>query len=227
MTGRRCLALLAVGLLTACAGTGPTRTLQVFLEQHELPEDVPVVLVDLDDTIYHRATERPLEGAAAALRDLADDHLIVYLTARPTHAKVPGVTDNRGDSLAFLQEHGFPEGPLFTSSLWNLVVHGQGGGKDESFEQLRDYGVQSIALAVGDRPHDLFAYLENGDVRVERSVIVLIEGPEDTDRDRSALPPELFDRSLAGSGPAWPRILRAYRAGELGSGSWLVSQPHP
>ena len=227
MSAGRGPALLGVGLLAACAGTGPARPLQAFLEERELPDDVPVVLVDLDDTVYHRATRRPLEGAAEALQALAADHLIVYLTARPTHAKVPGLTENRDDSLAFLRENGFPEGPLFTSSLWSLVVHGQGGGKDETFEDLRDYGVETIELAVGDRPHDLEVYLGNGDVRVERSVILLIEAPGEVDRDRGGLPAGIAARSLAGSGPAWPRILRAYRSGELDAGAWVVSQPQP
>lgn len=220
---------LRVVLLVACAGcagTGPARPASVFLDGRD-PSAVPVVLVDLDDTVYERATGRPMSGAAEALRELSRDHVIVYVTARPTYAKVPFVTQNRHDSIDFLWENGFPDGPLFTSSLWWLVRHGQGGGKARSLERLHELGFGRIALAVGDRPHDLDAYL--GDpVPPEHVVIVLVEDEEHPDRDRAGLPGELLEHAIAGSGAAWPRILAAYRAGDLADAvGWAVSQPPP
>ncbi len=213
-------------VLVACAGAGPDRPLRSFLEQAGLAPDAPVVLVDIDDTIYERDLELPMAGAADALRDLAADHLIVYLTARPTYAKVPWVTDNRADSSEFLQAYRFPPGPLFTSSFLNWLFLGQGGGKHASFRQLREYGVERVALAVGDRPHDLEVYLHNEHVTVERAVIILIEGAGHVDPDRGDLPAAIVERSIEGDGAAWPRIIAAYREGLLPRGrSWVVSQP--
>jgi hypothetical protein len=213
-------------LLVACAGAGPDRPLESFLAESRLPAGAPVVLVDLDDTVYDRAVDRPMHGAAAALGDLAADHLIVYLTARPTCAKLPGVTHNRGDSEEFLEANGFPAGPLFTSSLCNWLFLGEGGGKHASFRQLREYGIDRVDLAVGDRPHDLEVYINNEHVTVERAVIILIEDDTHRDPDREELPPSILSREIAGSGAAWPRILSAYRGGELPRGGRvIVSEP--
>lgn len=217
--------LLALSLLAGCSGTAPSRCLTSLLAERRLSERAPVVLVDLDDTIYEKDAGASMRGAPEALRELATDHLVVYLTARPTYAKVPGLTHNRLDSKEFLEQEGFPDGPLFTSSVWNWMVRGQGGGKVESFRQLREFGVDRVALAVGDRPHDLEAYLENGHVTVERAVIILIEDTDLQDPDRAGLPPETLSRSLPGSGAAWPRIVGAYRSGALrDGGAWVVSQ---
>lgn len=217
--------LLLLPLLAGCSGTAPSRSLPAILEERDLTERAPIVLVDLDDTIYEKALGSAMAGAPEALRELARDHLIVYLTARTTHAKVPGLTHNRRDSRAFLERDGFPAGPLFTSSVWNWLVRGQGGGKMESFRQLREFGVERVALAVGDRPHDLEAYTENGHVAVERTVIILIEDGENPDRDRGDLPRGVLSRPVPGTGAAWPRILSAYRSGKLTKGSWVASQP--
>ncbi len=218
--------LLLLPCLYSCAGTAPCRSLQSVLAERNLPERSPVVLVDLDDTVYERAIGAPLLGAPSALRELARDHLVVYLTARTTYAKLPGVTRNRSDSRAFLEASGFPDGPLFTSSVWNWALRGQGGGKVASFRQLRDFGVDRVALAVGDRAHDLEAYLENGHVNVERVVIILIEDGNRPDPDREDLPEEVLSRRIPGRGAAWPRILAAYRSGKLDDGTaWVVSQP--
>ena len=82
-------------------------------------------------------------------------------------------------------------------------VRGRGGGKVASFRQLRDFGVDRVALAVGDRPHDLEAYLENGHVSVEKVVIILIEDDNRLDPDREDLPEEVLSRPIPGRGPAW------------------------
>lgn len=220
------LGLLAFALLEGCCGTGPSRSLSGILAEAQLPERPPVVLIDLDDTVYEKDAGRPLAGAPAALRELARDHLVVYLTARPTYAKLPWVTHNRCDSVTFLVENGFPDGPLFTSSVWNWLVLGQGGGKVASLRQLRDFGVDRVALAVGDRPHDVEAYLQNGHVTVERVVIVLIEDSAHPDPDREDLSADVLSRRIGGDGPVWPRIRSAYRGGELEAGGvWIVSQP--
>lgn len=211
----RPLVAAAALLLASCVGTGPARPLSSILAERGLDAASPVVLVDIDDTIYDRARDLPLEGAAEALRELSTEHLIVYLTARPTVAKVPGLTHNRADSLRFLAAHGFPSGPIFTSSLWNFLVRGEGGGKEVSLRQLREYGVARVALAVGDRPHDLRVYTENDVLPVERSVIILMEHEGRPDRDRARLPEGLFEHEVEGSGPAWPRILAAFERGDL------------
>ena len=217
-----------LGLATGCAGTGPSYPIEQHLAERNLGTNVPVVLVDLDDTLYEREVDRPLCGSPSSLQDLARDHLIVYLTARPTYAKIPWVTHNRDDSIEFLEKNGFPPGPLFTSSFWNWLYHGEGGGKVASCRQLREFGVGAVALAVGDRPHDLDAYLNNPHVAVEHVVVILIEDTDRVDRDRVDLPEQALANRLQGSGPAWPRILDAYRRGELrGQHSWTISQSLP
>ena len=185
---RRFTALLFLLAGSGCAGTGPSYSLQHHLYERQLPGKPPVVLVDLDDTVYEREVERPLAQAATCLQELARDHLVVYLTARPTYAKMPWVTHNRSDSLEFLSENGFPDGLLFTSSFCNWLFYGQGGGKVESFRQLREFGVDHVRLAVGDRPHDLEAYLTNPHVAVDHAVMILIEDENRKAHDRSELP---------------------------------------
>lgn len=218
--------LFLTALAAGCVGTGPDRSLQSYLRDYRLPPHSPVVVVDIDDTVYERATERPMPGAAEALQELARDHLIVYLTARPTYAKLPFVTQNRSDSEEFLASNGFPNGPLFTSSLWNFLFEGEGGGKIKSFEQLHEFGVQRVALAVGDRPHDLEAYVDNGFVPVERAVIILIEDEDQPDRDRAELPAEILEHAIHGTGPAWPRIRHAYQTGSLDQAEpRVIAQP--
>jgi hypothetical protein len=213
-------------LSAGCTGTGPSRSLASILAEQGLEDDAPVILVDIDDTIYERGHDLPMRGAADSLQELSEDHLIVYLTARPTYAKLPGLTHNRGDSREFLEEHGFPDAPLFTSSLCNLVLLGRGDGKVASLAQLREYGVETISLAVGDRPHDLRAYMENESITVERCVIILIEDADRPDRDRERLPVQILEREIPGHGPAWPRIQSAYESGALeGQGAYVVSQP--
>ena len=219
---------LLLSAVAGCTGTGPERPLQSFLDEQHLPPEAPVVLVDLDDTIYEKSVGRAMSCAADSLNELAKDHLIVYLTARPTYAKVPFFTKNRSDSQEFLEANGFPDGPLFTSSLWNWLYLGDGAGKKASFQQLREFGVQRIALAVGDLPHDYDAYKHNGHVAVDRIVILLIEDAEHLDEDRDGLSEETLSHPISGSGAAWPRIRATYRDGTLDSHrSWIVSQPPP
>lgn len=220
--------LLVPAALVGCAGTGPSHSLNWHLDQRQLLPDAPVVLVDLDDTVYEREVEQPMVGASACLQDLARDHLIVYLTARPTYAKVPWVTQNRSDSIEFLESSGFPRGPLFTSSFSNWLIRGEGDGKVQSLHQLREFGVERVHLAVGDRPHDLEAYLENAQVDVDHAVIIFIEDETRADDDRAELPEQALSNRIGGSGPAWPRILDAYRSGALeGHRTWIISQGPP
>ena len=227
MTGfTRVLLALSGAFCCGCVGTGPERPLESYRLKRGLSENAPAVLVDVDDTIFNTERGRPMAGAARALRDLARDHVIVYLTARPTHFKFPWITYNREDCEEFLRQYGFPSGPLFTSSAWSYLFRGQGGGKIANLEQISEYGVTRVALAAADRPHDLEAYRNNGHVDIQRTVILLIEEPDAPDPDRAALPKELLSGEIPGSGAAWTRVVAAYRKGQLARrGVWTVSQP--
>ena len=219
------VACLLVLSFCGCAGMPPHRDLVEFYEAADLETEADAIVVDIDDTIYDRERDLPMPGAAEALHDLAEDHLIVYLTARPTHFRIPGLTANRDRSVEFLERHGFPKGPLFTSSLWNILIHGQGGGKYKSFEQLAEFGVHRIALAVGDRAHDLEAYRLTPDARVLRTVTLLIEEADELDPERDDLDTSLLNNAIDGDGSAWARIVQAFRDGRLPPGSdWVVSE---
>ena len=69
------------------------------------------------------------------------------------------------------------------------------------------------------------AYLHTGHVIVERSAIVFIEDPGQSDPDRRKVHSEFRDRAIPGHGDAWPRIRKTYAKGEQDPALvWVVLQ---
>jgi hypothetical protein len=81
------------------------------------------------------------------------------------------------------------------------MAHGEGRGKVLSLARLRALGVERVDLPVGDRPHDLHAYLHNGHVAVERAVIIVIEDEGHLDPDRAGLPRGDTPRPIPAAAP--------------------------
>jgi hypothetical protein len=125
------------------------------------PKDGPILVTDIDHTIsdlsilqvpFTPIRETPaLAGAAEALTELARTYRIVYLTARDE------ILVER--TRAWLNEKGFPEGPLFCRDL-HL------GGRQETFKRQFLAELKGryprVVVGVGDQPGDARAYLSNG-----------------------------------------------------------------
>ena len=119
----------------------------------------PMMVVDLDKTIvasgFHAVLiggAEPMPGAAEVLGDLAKGHTIVYLTHRP---------DVFGPkSKAWLQEYGFPPGPLLLSSL-GAFVKGSGAYKTMMLADITTR-FSRVEIGIGDKISDVLAYHENG-----------------------------------------------------------------
>lgn len=121
--------------------------------------DEPMIIVDLDKTVVASGFQavlvggaEPMPGAAEVLGELGRDHIIVYLTHRP---------DLFGPkSKAWLQEHGFPPGPLLLSTL-QTFVKGSGAYKTRRLEDIRAR-FSRVETGIGDKISDALAYYENG-----------------------------------------------------------------
>ena len=121
--------------------------------------DEPMIIVDLDKTVVASGFQavlvggaEPMPGAAEVLGELGRDHIIVYLTHWP---------DLFGPkSKAWLQEHGFPPGPLLLSTL-QTFVKGSGAYKTGRLEDIRAR-FSRVEMGIGDKISDALAYHENG-----------------------------------------------------------------
>ncbi len=121
--------------------------------------DEPIMIVDLDKTIvasgFHAVligNAEPMPHAAEVLHGLAGQHTIVYLTHRP---------DLFGPkSRAWLEQHGFPPGPLLLSTL-QTFVKGSGAYKTRRLEDIRSRFTR-VEIGIGDKISDVLAYHENG-----------------------------------------------------------------
>lgn len=123
---------------------------------HVVPAQRQVVVVDIDETLsnqpfmamLHSSTNAPTyPGAPALLRDLAEDHTIVYLTARPdTLVK---------KTRAFLAAHDFPAGPLLMDDLRGISDDGR--QKLATLQAMKARGLK-LKLGIGNTKHDALAY---------------------------------------------------------------------
>jgi hypothetical protein len=121
--------------------------------------DEPMMIVDLDKTVVASGFQavlmggaEPMPGAAEVLGELGRNHTIVYLTHRP---------DLFGPkSKAWLQEHGFPPGPLLLSTL-QTFAKGSGAYKTRRLEDIRAR-FSRVETGIGDKISDALAYHENG-----------------------------------------------------------------
>jgi hypothetical protein len=149
--------------------------------------DTPIVIVDLDKTLVASGfgtvllggtSAKPMEGSKVVLDRLATDHTIVYLTHRPDFL---GPT-----SKNWLQTHGYPAGPLLTSTLGGLI-EGSGEFKTERLQDLaRNF--TNLKVGIGDKTSDARAYAALGLVSV---LILPVDWSEDDPDDFEDLAADL------------------------------------
>jgi len=122
--------------------------------------DAPIAIVDLDKTLvasgFHRvllgAGAEPMEGSGVVLARLGRTHTVVYLTHRP---------DFLGpSSKQWLDAHGYPLGPVLTSTLGGLI---EGSGTYKA-RQLADLAknFKNLKVGIGDKVSDARAYADRG-----------------------------------------------------------------
>lgn len=121
--------------------------------------DEPIVIVDLDKTIvasgFHTVligTPDPMDNSQDVLKRLKNNHTIVYLTHRPDLFGIK--------SRKFLDDEGFPPGPLLLSSVSGFVK-GSGAFKSGELAELQKR-FKDIRIGIGDKISDAQAYHENG-----------------------------------------------------------------
>lgn len=207
---RRAMSLLALAMAVepGCAGQGPLLDRAAYARIAGRTSDAPAIVTDIDGTIYDVSEGRALRHAAEALTRLARDHGVIYLTARPTIFRIPGLTANRNGSFEFLCEEGFPAGPLYTSSLYHFIFLGQDGGKLRNLHRIREEdGYAPLVAGVGDKLADWLAYRD-----IVGTVFIIFDGPDDPDREDFRDVPEGGSAPLVGA-PAWITIERLVREG--------------
>jgi hypothetical protein len=122
--------------------------------------DVPIAIIDLDKTLvasgFHRvllgAGPEPMAGSKVVVARLARTHTVVYLTHRPDFL---GPT-----SKQWLDRHGYPRGPLLTSTLGGLI---EGSGRFKT-RRLTDLSKRftNLKVGIGDKISDARAYATLG-----------------------------------------------------------------
>lgn len=167
----------------------------------------PLLVVDIDDTVAPTpqgslyalfplwpSPPAPLPGAPEALHRLAEHYRLVFLTARTSLVS--------GGTLKWLDACGFPCAPVIFSRRILL-----GSGQHTAFKTcvLRDIRAQGqqIRWAVGDKVHDIRAYLS-----ADAEAILLAEGPCDEDALllRRCLPNFPSDHVISDPCRAWCKV---------------------
>jgi len=126
-------------------------------------KDRITIAVDIDETISQTDYEElilrsrdgasdPFHGANRALRALAEDFQILYLTARPRFLLEK--------TRRWLAEHDFPPGPVFTAPGLRQAVR-QSRFKSRVLARLRAEWPH-LLIGIGDREGDADAYGANG-----------------------------------------------------------------
>ncbi|MEA3368634.1 MAG: hypothetical protein U9R68_11040 [Planctomycetota bacterium] len=147
----------------------------------------PLAIVDLDKTLvasgFHRVLlgggrAEPMDGSRLVLARLARTHTIVYLTHRPDFL---GPT-----SKNWLQRHGYPLGPVLTSTLGGLM-DGSGAYKTRRLADLaRNF--KNLKVGIGDKVSDARAYAAQGLTSI---LILHVDWSEDDPEDYEDLAAEL------------------------------------
>ncbi|NBB95565.1 MAG: hypothetical protein GVY16_07470 [Planctomycetes bacterium] len=121
--------------------------------------DEPIVIVDLDKTIvasgFHTVligSPAPMANSQDVLKRLGRKHTIVYLTHRPDLFGIK--------SRQFLDDRGYPFGPLLLSSVSGFMK-GSGAFKSGELAELRKR-FKNVRIGIGDKLSDAQAYHENG-----------------------------------------------------------------
>ncbi|MFO8013729.1 MAG: hypothetical protein R6X20_10545 [Phycisphaerae bacterium] len=136
--------------------TPPTRLLVAVRKA-----ETPIAIVDLDKTLvasgFHwvllgGSRAEPMNGSGVVLARLARTHTVVYLTHRPDFL---GPT-----SKAWLDRHGYPLGPLLTSTLGGLI-EGSGRFKTRRLSDLAKH-FTNLKVGIGDKVSDARAYAALG-----------------------------------------------------------------
>jgi hypothetical protein len=161
--------------------TPPTRLLVAVRKA-----ETPLAIVDLDKTLvasgFHRvllgAGPEPMAGSKVVLARLARTHTIVYLTHRPDFL---GPT-----SKTWLDRHGYPTGPLLTSTLGGLI-EGSGPFKTRRLTDLSKH-FTNLTVGIGDKISDARAYAALGLTSV---LILPVDWSEDDPEDFEDLASDL------------------------------------
>jgi hypothetical protein len=121
--------------------------------------DEPIVIVDLDKTIvasgFHTVligSPEPMANSQDVLKRLGQKHTIVYLTHRPDLFGIK--------SRKFLDDEGYPFGPLLLSSV-SSFMKGSGAFKSGELAELKKR-FKNIRIGIGDKLSDAQAYHDNG-----------------------------------------------------------------
>jgi len=164
--------------------------------------ETPIAVVDLDKTLVASGFQAvllgspaPMPGSVEVMRRLAEGHAIVYLTHRPEYF---GTT-----SRAWLDTHGYPEGPLLLSSV-SEFIKGSGAYKTGAIRRLGGR-FPNMRIGIGDKVSDALAYHENGLTSFLIVQIPRSDSPqpyEELATELEALPPSIHVVT------AWPEIER-------------------
>jgi hypothetical protein len=119
------------------------------------PADARLMIVDLDKTVVASGFQEvlvgdpvPMADAASVLRETSQQWDVVYLTHRPEYF--------RTKSRRFLEQHGFPTGPLLLSELGSFI-RGSGAFKRNVLQSITSqFG--RVEIGVGDKFSDVEAY---------------------------------------------------------------------
>lgn len=129
--------------------------INVFCRQAE----TSIVIVDLDKTIvasgFHTVligSPDPMDHSQDVLERLHKSHTIVYLTHRPDLFGIK--------SRKFLDDEGYPDGPLLLSSVSGFMK-GSGAFKSGELADLKNR-FPNVRIGIGDKISDAQAYHENG-----------------------------------------------------------------
>ena len=148
--------------------------------------DTSIAIVDLDKTLvasgFHRVLlgsgAEPMAGSGVVLARLARTHTVVYLTHRPDFL---GPT-----SKAWLDRHGYPLGPVLTSTLGGLI-EGSGPYKTRRLADLAK-NFKNLKVGIGDKVSDARAYADLGLTSI---LILHVDWSEDDPEDYEDLAGDL------------------------------------
>ncbi len=135
-----------------------------------VPADAPIIVCDIDNTVTAGRTYKILgkgegpavaPGAAEALSHLAQNHRILFVTARDDSL----LNDTRG----WLEENGFPRNGPVIGRDWSLANAGkEGETKLVELKRLQER-FSNILWGIGNTDSDCLAYREAGIPHINRA----------------------------------------------------------